>query len=544
MSFSLYGAKSTKRCAASNSSSSSKSGILAERSNYQNPKSSFNMIENGPAKNSQEEEKVLKFLDFFNKKPDSLISTFHDFERFYFETKPRLSAEIIKVLFYGDKRNKGLLHFCGKVDDEESHLVCSVGLNVLCRLLEFEYNKEAELFLKVYVQSNPKLLSLLQFSKHITGGIQRSCKPSALKLFHLYKTKNPNLSESIILDDEEAVREYEKWARGKQVTYKSAEHINGERTSSFDDEPIVEEDHNAKTLTHKLSNPLNDSHKLSSPLSYNSNGSGSREPLWFEQPKLDLFSWLDDKNIRWEVVYPGKHDTTGLPIKIKHSKGIMIKMSFTIKSNPGRILDAYANKRNLWDSKFVEYKELEQVDADTSIICAKFKWPVANQTRLLVVYTERNVQKTDYGYMMQFSTVKRDSTSLQRDECLGKLLFAIRISRGAKPKPGLEFKGEPDEEVSYCKVKVLQKNLNNNAILYMSSDLLGESKSLVDSIAGLIRVSSGLPISYPAKRAQIHDSVQSLSLIHISEPTRLGMISYAVFCLKKKKIQTLLLYHL
>src|SRR5450756_10018 len=29
-----------------------------------------------------------------------------------------------------------------------------------------------------------------------------------------------------------------------------------------------------------------------------------------------------------------------------------------------------------------------------------------------------------------------------------------------------------------------------------------------------------------------------LSLIHISEPTRLGMISYAVFCLKKKKKKT------
>src|SRR5450756_1477666 len=27
---------------------------------------------------------------------------------------------------------------------------------------------------------------------------------------------------------------------------------------------------------------------------------------------------------------------------------------------------------------------------------------------------------------------------------------------------------------------------------------------------------------------------KGLSLIHISEPTRLGMISYAVFCLKKK----------
>src|SRR5659263_760079 len=29
--------------------------------------------------------------------------------------------------------------------------------------------------------------------------------------------------------------------------------------------------------------------------------------------------------------------------------------------------------------------------------------------------------------------------------------------------------------------------------------------------------------------------ILNLSLIHISEPTRLGMISYAVFCLKKKK---------
>src|SRR5450756_826618 len=35
--------------------------------------------------------------------------------------------------------------------------------------------------------------------------------------------------------------------------------------------------------------------------------------------------------------------------------------------------------------------------------------------------------------------------------------------------------------------------------------------------------------------SQGYDPVRSLSLIHISEPTRLGMISYAVFCLKKKK---------
>src|SRR5665648_1200219 len=39
---------------------------------------------------------------------------------------------------------------------------------------------------------------------------------------------------------------------------------------------------------------------------------------------------------------------------------------------------------------------------------------------------------------------------------------------------------------------------------------------------------------FPGKE-KIGDTVKGLSLIHISEPTRLGMISYAVFCLKKKK---------
>ena len=38
-----------------------------------------------------------------------------------------------------------------------------------------------------------------------------------------------------------------------------------------------------------------------------------------------------------------------------------------------------------------------------------------------------------------------------------------------------------------------------------------------------------------SQRQKMGECAVDLSLIHISEPTRLGMISYAVFCLKKKK---------
>src|SRR5659263_214750 len=43
----------------------------------------------------------------------------------------------------------------------------------------------------------------------------------------------------------------------------------------------------------------------------------------------------------------------------------------------------------------------------------------------------------------------------------------------------------------------------------------------------------GVPVF--AWKGESLEEYWELSLIHISEPTRLGMISYAVFCLKKKK---------
>src|SRR5450756_1274701 len=50
---------------------------------------------------------------------------------------------------------------------------------------------------------------------------------------------------------------------------------------------------------------------------------------------------------------------------------------------------------------------------------------------------------------------------------------------------------------------------------------------LLDVVLGPCVVGAG-----DAEEGPIADEVEGLSLIHISEPTRLGMISYAVFCLK------------
>src|SRR5450756_2665582 len=54
-----------------------------------------------------------------------------------------------------------------------------------------------------------------------------------------------------------------------------------------------------------------------------------------------------------------------------------------------------------------------------------------------------------------------------------------------------------------------------------------------EAIGAVMEVTKWLKPSISVSRIGDSASVQ-LSLIHISEPTRLGMISYAVFCLKKK----------
>src|SRR5665648_1152851 len=63
------------------------------------------------------------------------------------------------------------------------------------------------------------------------------------------------------------------------------------------------------------------------------------------------------------------------------------------------------------------------------------------------------------------------------------------------------------------------------------------SKGFVETIRGRKRYlndinSANAVVRGMAERNAINAPIQGLSLIHISEPTRLGMISYAVFCLK------------
>eukprot|EP00825_Cyclidium_porcatum_P000968 TRINITY_DN10422_c0_g1_i2.p1 TRINITY_DN10422_c0_g1~~TRINITY_DN10422_c0_g1_i2.p1 ORF type:complete len:348 (-),score=63.45 TRINITY_DN10422_c0_g1_i2:30-1073(-) len=68
-------------------------------------------------------------------------------------------------------------------------------------------------------------------------------------------------------------------------------------------------------------------------------------------------------------------------------------------------------------------------------------------------------------------------------------------------------------------------NLDNSLANQYENMKIINNESSVDYSKGVVE---------PDNNIELYQ-VNNLSLIHISEPTRLGMISYAVFCLKKKK---------
>ena len=105
-----------------------------------------------------------------------------------------------------------------------------------------------------------------------------------------------------------------------------------------------------------------------------------------------------------------------------------------------------------------------------------------------------------------------------------------------------------DRSTLWNKVEMAEKNSNaqlaRQFIIGLPKELsLSENKNLVERFIKENLTSQGMIVDYAIhdesqdKNGNIHCHIMTimLSLIHISEPTRLGMISYAVFCLKKKK---------
>src|SRR5450756_2955189 len=97
----------------------------------------------------------------------------------------------------------------------------------------------------------------------------------------------------------------------------------------------------------------------------------------------------------------------------------------------------------------------------------------------------------------------------------------------------------PEEKARGITINIAHVEYETDKRHYAHVDMPGHRDYIKNMITGAAQIDGAILVvaapDGPMPQTREHILLARLSLIHISEPTRLGMISYAVFCLKKKK---------
>ena len=170
-----------------------------------------------------EERRTLELVNSL-KHASNKVSAISSYELYYFEHKPRLSPELIRVLFAGKANQEGeggLIVTCGDV--HYSHVAARAALHLLLRFVDVERNKDAQYFLDVLLSLDLSLLKRLQLHQHIIS--ERGNRLTAFRLLHCYRSAliahrssvmggGVSVDHSIqaLIGDGWAVKEFYRWS--------------------------------------------------------------------------------------------------------------------------------------------------------------------------------------------------------------------------------------------------------------------------------------------------------------------------------------------
>jgi len=397
-----------------------------------------------PIRTTQETEQILKYVSNLNKNPENLSSTFIEFEKFYFNTKPKMNLDVVKNVLTGDNKMRGILHFCGKFDEiQDSHLVCSVGLSFLNKLLSYETNTEAEMFNNVYTKVHPKLLKKMRLQNHIVGKSQRNCKAHALRLLHIYMSRHPNESLMEIIEDEEAVQEYEKWKVSQTTTSIRAEnYIVDPNQGQQKEELKYKDDGKADKNDDYINLELN------------------------QGEFLDMFK---EDQIKWTLF-----DTNEDWFRFEYSSNVFVKMRIFLEIDLKDCVD-YFTECCTWMKNIIDYRPLNTKE-DTIAILTKYNFDEPPYKSMILIQ-ERKIEEDYENDLVRIleKPYQTQGVMMSKDEAVGRRLMSITIKTVTVP---------PDNE-KRSKIKILIKNLNPIAKQYMSKELNDPNPSTIESIKAL-----------------------------------------------------------
>lgn len=184
-----------------------------QREGFEFPKEDSKDLDSGDQR--KETKKIYGFLKRINSKPLMIAKEVQELDKCYFQPNAmELTKEEIKTLLWGNENLKGLLHFCGIVENYIGGVSC---LQLFAKFLRFEYNSEAAKFMDVFAMAEPSLIKQMHLENYIKE-ITSLDGSGLLTLYYYlqYNYHHVSLPEEI-LEDQESIDEYKKWIQNKVV---------------------------------------------------------------------------------------------------------------------------------------------------------------------------------------------------------------------------------------------------------------------------------------------------------------------------------------
>jgi len=437
------------------------------------------------AQKSYEERRVLELTSLLKRSPNK-VAAIRDFEEYFFEQRPRLSNDYVRLLFQGKSGREGdggLIQTCG--DFEYSHVASRAALNLLCRLLDIEKNKDAQLFLDQFVALDPSVLKQMKLALHILH--KRGNRLGAFRIVSILTSQRtpadasdrslPELTVDQIISDLYAKQEYHRWAERKTA-----------QVSTFRESP-----------SDKISLPnlTDQNHKLTVQKSFEELvkiaqlQTGWRRALLMGEEK-DSSGSPDDHN-RVSIYYQKDPAQNVVIIKV----ATIVRFSVDVVASFVKDL----KRQKEWDLKFHRGTRLAKLDNNTDVVhmvYKSFSSPYKYRDFVLL----RSMSKLENGgYVLVARSVTHPSTPEQKG-----CVHAVLSPSGYILTPLAKVKGLPlcpmkdrcvlkdaSHMSRYTHKAGLQDTsdrclftfvaqLDREGILIISPDLLGETNELRDSI--------------------------------------------------------------
>jgi len=195
--------------------------LLNDPSSHTAAAASSRAVSSGPGRRgsypnkSYEDRKVFELVDALHSSPNK-VAAIADFEQYFFRYRPRLAKDVVRYLLIGqftaESKKGGLIQTCG--DSQYSKVASRSALDVICRLLDVERNKDAHTFVEVFASLGPGQLKLMNIGNHIED--ERGSRLGAFRLVSILRDRMALVSTQQIVSNEGAWSLYLKWAERKR----------------------------------------------------------------------------------------------------------------------------------------------------------------------------------------------------------------------------------------------------------------------------------------------------------------------------------------